>query len=605
MLKSAILVAFVSLLPFSVLSQNKIDSLNNVLTLSKEDTNRVIILSQLCNEYIGSDQDKALSIGLEGLSLANKLSFKKGAAICLNRIGVIFYNRGIYDKALENYFRALKINEEIQNKRGISDNLNNLGAVYRIQKKYKEGLEYQFKALKIDEDAKDLSAIASDQNNIGNIYFDAENYQMAVKYYGNALKAYEALSDKLNEATVLNNIGAIYFNGNEFDNAIENFSQALKIYEIIGDKLGIAIDLNNIGQVYLNQKNYKKALDFCKRSLAIAIEIEAKDIQQYNYENLAETSEKLNDFKKAFEYQKLYSSVTNELLNAETSKQINEMAVKYESGKKEKENILLKRQTNEQQFLNQRQKEIANFLIIGLIIFAGIGFIFYNRSRVRQKRNRNLEKIVQERTAELEFKNKQKELMLQEIHHRVKNNLQIITSILRMQRYFKGTKDADEILDICIDRIKCMAILHDKLYKSKDFSEINAQDYFTELAGYVSNNYDGSAKMVMDIIPVQMHINSLIPCGLILNELVSNAYKYAFVGNPANKSIGITFTKNEENSEYRLKIKDNGNGLSPDFDINSQGGLGLTIVQSLVEQLDGKINFNSKEGLEVDISFPS
>lgn len=611
MQKIRILILFFTIIRFSFCySQNKstIDSLNMLLKASRPDTNKIILLSQLCYEYANSDPNKALVFGHLGQSLAIQLDFKKGNALCLGKMGMIYYNQGEYENALVHYLQALKLNEEIGNKNGVSDNLCNIGTVYRTQKKYEKALEYQFKALKMDEDSENKYAIASDHTNIGNIYFDAENYQKAMIYYPKALKVFEELSDKQNTATVLNNIGAIYFNGRNFQTAIEKFNRALKIYETEGDKLGVAIDLNNIGEVYAGQKKYEKAKKYYNKSLALAIEIGAKDVQKYNYNSLAEVSAKMNNFNDAYEFHKLYFDITNTLLNSETNSHINEMAIKYETEKKEKENVLLKEENTKQSSLNQHQNERANYLITGLIAVSLIGFAYFNRSRRKQKEKENLEKIVSERTSELKFKNKQKELMLQEIHHRVKNNLQLISSLLRLQTNFKGNKDVDEILNNCNDRIKCMAILHDKLCQANDYSEINSQEYFTELTSYVSENYDNVTSIIkidLNVIPLTLNINKLIPCGLIINELISNAYKYAFNENSVNNFIKISFSKNDIENSYHLAIEDNGIGLPDDFDFDNQAGLGLTIVQSLVEQLDGKINFECKSGTVINIFFPT
>jgi two-component system, sensor histidine kinase PdtaS len=606
MQKIKVSILFISLLIFSAaFSQNKteIDSLTKVLASSAEDTNHVIILSKLTHEYTLTDPNKAFEFGQTGLTLAGKLNFKKGAALCLSKIGVIYFNRGVYDKAAESYLLALNIDEVIGNKRGYSENLCNLGTVFRIQKKYKEALDYQFKALKIDQELALKNDIAADQTNIGNTYLDMGDEKLAISYYKKALATYDQLGDKQNEATVLNNLGALYFNQNDLVNAKDNFNKALKVFEQSGDRVGVAMGLNNVAEIFLNEQNYKKALEYSERSLAIAKEIDAKDIQQYNYENLSTIYFKLNDFKKAYENQKLYHEASSSLLNTETARQINELSIKYESEKKARENIALKKLASEHELSNARQRELSNYLIAIILLIAIVGFVFYNRSRIKQNMNKDLEKIVLERTAELEFKNKQKELMLQEIHHRVKNNLQLITSMLRMQRHFKGGKNVDEILDVCANRIKCMAILHDKLYESSDFSEINAHDYFTELSGYVSKNYDSNTKIELDVVPVNLHINKLIPCGLILNELVSNAHKYAFTDENKDKMIDISFRKIPLNG-FQLKVKDNGVGLPAGFDVNNLSGLGLTIVQSLVEQLDGKISFENEEGVLVDISFP-
>jgi two-component system, sensor histidine kinase PdtaS len=588
-------------------NQSLIDSLKTVLNNSNPDTNRVILLSNLCFEYANSDPNEALVYGHLGESLASQLKYKKGTALCKAKMGLVYFNQGQYENALVHYLQALKISEEIGDKNGISDNLCNIGTVYRTQKKYDKALEYQFRALAIDEATGNRYAIASDHTNIGNIYFDAADYQKAMIYYPKALKAFEALAEKQNVATVLNNIGAIYFNRKSYKMAIENFNRAIKIYDAEGDKVGIAIDLNNIGEVYADQKDYQTALEYYKKSLEIAKEIGAKDIQKYNYNGLAEISALTGDYKAAYDYHKLYYDITSDLQNSETTSNINEMAIRYETEEKEKENMLLKKENTKQTFLNQHQKEIGNYLIAGLVAVSVVGFSFFSRSRRKEKEKVYLEKIVSERTSELKFKNKQKELMLQEIHHRVKNNLQLISSLLRLQTNFKGDKDVEEILSNCNNRIKCMAILHDKLCQANDYSEINSAEYFTELAGYVSGNYEDVRSKIdvrLDIMPLTLHINKLIPCGLILNELLSNSYKYAFNENTEDNYIRVSFSKNTASNMFELVVADNGKGIPEQSFKEDGGGLGLVIVHSLVDQLDGKISFVRDEGTTVRLTFP-
>jgi two-component sensor histidine kinase/Tfp pilus assembly protein PilF len=599
---------FISIYYSTAYSQNirAIDSLNLLLTKAKEDTNKVILLKNLCIQYKYFDQNKALAYARMGETLATHLNFREGRALCLDNIGTLCCEKGEYENALVNYFKALSINEEIGQKKGISDNLSNIGITYRALKKYEKALEFHFKSLKIDENLTNRNAIARDNINIGNTYYDAENYKLAMTYYNKALKYFVEISDKTNTASVLNNIGAVYFNGNNFKLAVEYFNRAIKIFEVEGDKYGIAMDLNNIGEVYAAQKNYEKSLDYYKKSLILSTEIDTKDLLQANYYGLSEVSAKMNNFNAAYQYHKLYFDITNNLTNSETNSRINELSIKYDTEKKEKENALLKEENTKQIFLHHNQKVITNYLIMGLIIVSLIGFTFFSRSRRKNKEKEKLEKIVSERTAELKLKNKQKELMLQEIHHRVKNNLQVISSLLRLQTHYKEGKDADDILNNCIDRIKCMAILHDKLCQANDYSEINLQEYFQELISYISKNYESvspNTKIELNVIPITLHINKLIPCGLILNELVSNAYKYAFNEDSPNNLIQISFFKNELDNTFHLTIKDNGKGYPENFDIDKHGGLGMVIVQSLVEQLDGTFNIERNAGAVINISF--
>jgi len=598
-LKSYIIILCVLISSF-LRAQNKVkvDSLERLL-VAAPDITKLKLLSDLTNELTVSNSSQALIYAEMGLQISNKLNLKKQVGHFSNIIGLVYLQKGEYKKALTLYLDALRINESIQEKSGISCNLSNIANIYRAQGNYEKALQYQFRSLKIEEALADTFGIAASKTNIGNYYSEQGDNVKALSYYEQALMSFRQLSDPQNTGTVINNIGAIYFGEEKFEAAIEKFNEAIKIYETIDDKYGIALDLNNISEVFVAWKKYDKALEYSKNSLDIAIEIGAKDIQKHNYQTLSEIFALTKDFASAYDYHKLYSATIDSLLSLETSKQITEMTVKYEIEKMDVENLYLKKET-------EKQKETTDYLLLGLVVLAGAGSGFFFRSRAKQRINEKLERIVGERTAELNSKNSQQELMLQEIHHRVKNNLQLISSILRMQIHFKGNKDVEQIVEICNNRIKCMAILHDKLYQSKDFSKINSGDYLSELINYISKNYDwghAKVKVELNLINEYLHIDQLIPCGLIVNELVSNAYKYAFKPNQTDAILSVSLFK-EHKENYRLIIKDNGFGFPEKFDVNNLSGLGLTIVQSQVEQLEGTIKFENNSGSVIDISIP-
>ena len=199
----------------------------------------------------------------------------------------------------------------------------------------------------------------------------------------------------------------------------------------------------------------------------------------------------------------------------------------------------------------------------------------------------------------------EKETLLKEIHHRVKNNMQIVSSLLDHQTQFIKDKNVDEIFAESQNRIASMALVHEKLYQSKDLAKINFLDYINDLAANLFQSYaenSGKIKLNMNIENIQVDIDFAIPCGLIINELVTNSLKYAF---PAGRvgEIKIVFRKTDKNM-LELVISDNGIGIPPDLDFRKTGSLGLHLVTILAEnQLHGKININRNEGTEFKIEF--
>jgi PAS domain S-box-containing protein len=193
---------------------------------------------------------------------------------------------------------------------------------------------------------------------------------------------------------------------------------------------------------------------------------------------------------------------------------------------------------------------------------------------------------------------REKEILLQEIHHRVKNNMQVISSILNLQSRSIKNKKALELFKSSQDRIRSMALIHERLYQSKDFTKVDFSRYVQSLTGYLFNSYGISSEAVrlsMDIKDISLGINTAIPCGLIINELVSNSLKHAF---PERKKGGIKIAMLPLNeNEIELTVSDNGIGMPEDVDIRHTKSLGLHLVTILAEdQLQGEIKLDRIKG---------
>jgi two-component sensor histidine kinase len=192
--------------------------------------------------------------------------------------------------------------------------------------------------------------------------------------------------------------------------------------------------------------------------------------------------------------------------------------------------------------------------------------------------------------------NEEKEVLLKEIHHRVKNNLQIISSLLRLKGKHSGGEMGEEILRESQDRIRAMAAVHSLLYKSKNFAEINFGDYIREMAGQLFRSYNTSPETISLLIraeDIKLSLDTAIPCGLMINELVTNALKYAFPGGRKGE-IRIEMKRIEEG--VRIVFADNGVGFPEGVDFHNTETLGLQLVHILVAQLGGAIEMYGNSG---------
>ena len=199
----------------------------------------------------------------------------------------------------------------------------------------------------------------------------------------------------------------------------------------------------------------------------------------------------------------------------------------------------------------------------------------------------------------------EKEFLVKEIHHRVKNNLQIITSLLNLQSAGIKSKKVKDKYTESIGRIKSMAIIHELLYRSKNLSSIKIKDYLEELVLYISSTYNLGKKIQVDLGVDVVHkfidLDKAIPCGIIINELLSNAFKYAFTHRKQDGVITIYFSENK--GRYTLTVSDNGIGLPKSMNVKTSSTLGLQLINSLVEQLSGELSMRSNKGTSFTISF--
>ncbi|WP_432736541.1 sensor histidine kinase [Maridesulfovibrio sp. FT414] len=236
-----------------------------------------------------------------------------------------------------------------------------------------------------------------------------------------------------------------------------------------------------------------------------------------------------------------------------------------------------------------------------------------------------LERKIRERTDELRNMNKilseeisarkkseqlvraslaEKEVMLKEIHHRVKNNLQVISSLLSLQSGYTDDTEASNLLKECQHRVRSMSMLHEKLYRSEDLSRIDMNEYALTLISFLLRSYsvDGQITPNYDINNIHLAIDSAIPCGLIINELVSNALRHAY---PDNSCGTLNISMRQTDGNIELQVSDNGIGMPDKFTIGCTKTLGMTLVETLAHQLNGTVSLYNDNGATIKITFPA
>jgi len=193
-------------------------------------------------------------------------------------------------------------------------------------------------------------------------------------------------------------------------------------------------------------------------------------------------------------------------------------------------------------------------------------------------------------------------VLLKEVHHRVKNNLQVISSILNLQTSRISDENTLNIIRESQDRIKSMSFIHESLYQTTNFSSIKFYDYIDKLSRNLVQTYayEKNIKLETNLEKVDVSLDQAIPCGLILNELISNALKYAFCDGSGGT---LRISLKEKNNEINIKVEDDGVGMPEGFRVENTESLGLQLVQTLIEQLEGTIKLSANGGTKYLITF--
>jgi two-component sensor histidine kinase len=223
---------------------------------------------------------------------------------------------------------------------------------------------------------------------------------------------------------------------------------------------------------------------------------------------------------------------------------------------------------------------------------------------VREAEQVTESRVLGARQGELARNLKEREVLLQEIHHRVKNNLQVISSLINMQVRKLEAGSSRDALEQCQTRVLAIALIHEKLYQSKDYSEVHFAEYARSLAASVFHALGVSETQVtleLAIDDVPLGVDRAIPCGLLLNELITNALKHAFPGGRAG-AVRVELAR-ITGDRLRLVVSDNGVGLPAGVDIQRTGSIGLQLVTTLAEQLEATLEISGDRGATFQLTF--
>ncbi len=560
-------------------------------------------------------------------------------ALAHEQLGTWHYYHGIFgtDSSFFHDQKVVDLYLQIGDKAKLAKAYDILSTDYINLAKYKEAQEYVFKALSIFEELKDEQGIADAYHNLSTIYELLEDLPEAIRYGNLSVDKFMALEAPVSAAIVHFNLSKAYSQQKDFDNALKSAQASVDLIETYGkeeDKYAMLRAYTFRGEVYQEMGNYKAARQDFDYLLQKAEEIGGQNLVdgysstlgnllrvqgQYKealpyilatlehskafmnqadlweqYSQIRECYQGIGNYEKALEYASLAAEARDSMLNGRIGNLESELEAKYQSAQQE---ATIEEQ---QEQLGQQQK--IQFLFIGLFVLAALLLaVVYFNYRNNQKVNQELNTLNEK----LSHKVDENELLLKEIHHRVKNNLQVISSLLSLHSETLEDTDAKGAMTESKNRVRSMALIHQKLYQGKNLAAIEMKDYFQNLGASMLDSFGIEKDTISIQYPMsqlELDVDTAIPVGLIVNELLTNSLKYAFT--PKTKGeIQISLSSKDEHT-FELMVKDNGLHQSQQSNVDNQG-FGSQLIQLLALQLEGQIQKNLNAGTEIILEFKS
>lgn len=562
---------------------------------SQIDTNTVIKLNNQSASFEKNDlSDSAIYLANKALAISLKLKYQLGISEAYSNLGNISRHKANYPDALNYYYKGLATDEVIDNKTGALLKLGNIGVIYFNQNENSKALEYYDRAQKLAEKLNDRKAIAHILANKADVYSNLQKIDTALKYYNIAYENYRAIDFKGGMSSVLINSGNVYIEIGHAKLALEKYLLALKIVEELKDKNQIASCLLNIAFANSQLKNNRVAEIYFNKALSYTEETDDLDLKSSLELAVSEFYSERHEFEKAYKHYKNYIALRDSVYNNENTKQSVKAEMNYEFDKKqaavkfEHDKVVYQLAAE-----NELQRQWRWFFIVFIALACG-GIFFMKRAYDNKK----------SLAAFLVSEDQRKDTLLQEVHHRINNNLQIISSLLTLQANNADNEKLKEYLTQSQNRIQSLSALHELLYDTNSPLEINMKEYLEKVLDFhidVLKSKGEKISIETDIVPVNFPTKLAVPLALIINELVTNSIKYAFKNRPDGQ-ISVQLIKSDIEGNWQITISDNGNGLPLETE-RRQDSLGLKLVNIMTKQIKGRLTMKNENGAVFNIIF--
>jgi two-component sensor histidine kinase len=615
---------------------------------SRKTNDNKIIAEAIDNQgtFMPNENPEKAVVLTEAMNLYKKLGFKEKEIETLMKIITVHFWTGNMKLAKQECLLSLSLQKKIGFEYTHYTETT-IAYIEIVNDNVKNALYYALQSINSMEKTKDYAFADSFYMRLGNIYNRMGYFEQAIKFYekgisynqrelsGGWYKSFFSAVDSLTERgkfsealRYLETTCKKYPPQNDLDNMIlyeikayclehlGRMKEAEATYEkmaFYAQKLHSVETIKDVATHYSYMALFYTKINKVAKAKAITdkiIAITKEKKQGFSPINLELALFKIDslsgNYYSAIKHHENYIKIRDSMFNLAKNKEFENLRFKYETVNKEHNIKSLKEQAKLQESKLNTSILLNTISISALVLLLIVIVLLYNRSKIKQRNTFRLElkeKEINLKNIKLQHLVDEKEWLLKEIHHRVKNNLQTVISLLNSQSAYLKDDLAISTIKNSQNRIHAMSLIHQKLYLGDHLSTINMPDYCNELIESLKDsfNVEQCIDFKMKIDPIELDISQAIPLGLIMNEVVTNSIKYAFP-DKKNCSIDISLIEITENC-YILIIADNGIGISNISDLQNSESFGMTLIQGLSDTLEGDLSIENENGITVKLAF--
>ena len=586
----------------------------------------------------GQDLTVRIAYYEQGLPLFLKAGAKIRAGETLQSLGDFYQLTGNSKKAMEDLKQSLALFQSVKYPylQGVYDLL---GHVSTQTSNFRDGLKYGLLAVKAAENVGDSTMqLSTIYNRIGLVYFATYQYDLATDYAKKSLHIAEKYHDvsavfiaanltgglikqnKLQEALhvlkendkkhqdidienriVLDGLYLTVYDLLKRNTEAETYCKKLLAYYNSADQGGSQKNfiLNMVTRYYVAIGQYQQARQYLPEFIRTAKAASSKRPLLFAYQRSYMIDSAERQYAAAFKGYQQYVKLKDSVSESTKNKQLQELQIEYETNQKEKENVFLKKENLLQQNKAKQADYVRNLTLTGIFVLLVFIALLYYSFRINQKNS----KKISEKNISLNKLVTEKEWLLKEIHHRVKNNLQIVMGLLQRQSAYIDNDHALAAIQNSENRMHSIALIHQKLYQADNLDLIFMPEYIGEMIGYLKDSCGLENRIFFEkqVDNIYLDVAQAVPLGLILNEAITNSIKYAY----PDHASGIVYISmiEAEDRQIELTIADNGPGLPSAFNLDEVDSLGINLMKGLSKQMGAICEIANEEGCVIQIRF--